>query len=65
LQEKIALPSISHQLAMYHLEASLLPMPHELAVDVAFTNEIVLPRRKNLVNLTSVNAIALENERVV
>lgn len=50
---------------MYHLEASLLPMPHELAVDVAFTNEIVLPRRKNLVNLTSVNAIALENERVV
>jgi hypothetical protein len=40
-------------------------MPHELAVDVAFTNEIVLPRRKNLVNLTSVNAIALENERVV
>jgi len=63
LQEKIALPSISHQLAMYHLEASLLPMPHELAVDVAFTNEIVL--RKNLVILTSVAAIALENERVV
>jgi hypothetical protein len=38
-------------------------MPHELAVDVAFTNEIVL--RKNLVILTSVAAIALENERVV
>jgi hypothetical protein len=54
LQEKLALPSISHQLAMHHLE---------LAVDVAFTNEIVL--RKNLVSLTSVAAIALENEGVV